>query len=279
MTEGKKWMLNLPAFPVALEQAFQCSWHFRFQVATNVFLLLWKTNLILAFTAVLTVSDEKPSNTRYVWTFFLFRNSFALCFRGLAAILFTSMTISQSFTFKQYFLNTLFLLDWYDCDKEQAWKEIQRCSNRSHFRFTARLLRPFHSIVSISSLWNARQSSHSRFIGKCISSWLADRLLFQYLWLFSDSIILVIWLNKFIHNVFRYCACVLACACCVSPSCLMTSSLVNIIPTPFRKDPSPLRRLPTTPEPRSQIFPISPNNRSTYPLDQSEGSKDNRPPI
>ena len=41
----------------------------------------------------------------------LFRNSFALCFRGLVAILFTSMTISQSFTFKQYFLNTLFLLD------------------------------------------------------------------------------------------------------------------------------------------------------------------------
>ena len=41
----------------------------------------------------------------------LFRNSFALCFRGLVAILFTSMTISQSFTFKQYFVNTLFLLD------------------------------------------------------------------------------------------------------------------------------------------------------------------------
>ena len=56
----------------------------------------------------------------------LFRNSFALC----------PMTISQSFTFKQYFLNTLFFLDWYDCDREQAWKEIQRCLNRSHFRFT-----------------------------------------------------------------------------------------------------------------------------------------------
>ena len=41
----------------------------------------------------------------------LFRNSFALCFRGLVAILFTSMTISQSFIFKQYFLNTLSLLD------------------------------------------------------------------------------------------------------------------------------------------------------------------------
>ena len=105
------------------------------------------------------------------------------------------MTISQSFIFKQYFLNTLSLLDWYDCDREQAWKEIQRCLNRSHFRFTARLLRSFHSIVPISSLWNARKSSHSRFIGKWISSWLADRL-------FSEFIILVIWLNKFIHNVF-----------------------------------------------------------------------------
>ena len=30
-------MLNLPAFPVALEQAFQCSWHFRFQMATKRF--------------------------------------------------------------------------------------------------------------------------------------------------------------------------------------------------------------------------------------------------
>ena len=84
--------------------------------------------------------------------------------------------------------------------------------------------------------------------------------------------------NKFIH-VYRYCACVLPCACCVSPTCLMTSSLVTIIPTPFRKDPSPLRRLPTTPKPRSKIFLISPNNRSKYPPDQSEGSKDNRRPI
>ena len=41
----------------------------------------------------------------------LFRNSFALCFRGLVATLFTPMTILQSFAFKQYFLNTLFLLD------------------------------------------------------------------------------------------------------------------------------------------------------------------------
>ena len=47
----------------------------------------------------------------------------------------------------------------------------------------------------------------------------------------------------------------------VSPSCLMTSSLINIIPTPFQRDPSPLRRLQTTPEPHSKIFLISPNNR------------------
>ena len=113
------------------------------------------------------------------------------------------MTISQSFTFKQCFLKTLFLLDWYDCDREQAWREIRPCLNRSQFRFTARLLRSFHFIVPISSLWNARKSSHSRFIGKWISSWLADRLLFQYRSrLFSDFIILVIWLNKFIHIFF-----------------------------------------------------------------------------
>ena len=94
---------------------------------------------------------RKTKQYLYVWTFILFCNSFALCLRGLVVILFTSMTTSQSFTFKQYFLNTLFLPDWYGCDREQAWKEIQGCSNRSHFRFTVRLLRSFHSIVPISS--------------------------------------------------------------------------------------------------------------------------------
>ena len=113
-----------------------------------------------------------------------------------------------------------------------------------------------------------------------VNRFLLDWRLFQYLsGLFSDFIILVIWLNKFIHNVFRYCGCVLPCACCVSPTYLMTSSLINIFPTSFRRHPSPLRRLPTTPEPCSKIFPISPNNGSKYPLDQSEGSKQNRPPI
>ena len=48
-------MQNLPAFLVALEQTFQTSWHFRFQAVTKVFLLLRKTNHILAFTVVLTV--------------------------------------------------------------------------------------------------------------------------------------------------------------------------------------------------------------------------------
>ena len=156
--------------------------------------------------------------------------------------------------------------------------------NDARIALSLDLLRDYYGpsipLNPISSLWNARKSSHSRFIGKWISSWLADRRLFQYLsGLFSDFIILVIWLNKFIHTVFRYCACVLPCACCVSPTYLMTSSLINIIPTSFRRHPSPLRRLPTTPEPCSKIFPISPNNGSKYSLDQSEGSKQNRPPI
>ena len=56
MTEGKKWMQNLPAFPVALEQTFQSSWHFHFQAVTKVFLLLWKTNHILAFTVVTKIN-------------------------------------------------------------------------------------------------------------------------------------------------------------------------------------------------------------------------------
>ena len=59
-------MRNLPAFPVALEQAFQCSWHFHFPPVTNDFRLHWNENHILTFTVVRTVSDEKPSNTRYV---------------------------------------------------------------------------------------------------------------------------------------------------------------------------------------------------------------------
>ena len=67
------------------------------------------------------------------------------------------------------------------------------------------LAKLFHWLISIPQSF--RKSSHSRFISKCISSWLADRLLFQYLSrLFSDFIILVIWLNKFIHNAFCYCA-------------------------------------------------------------------------
>ena len=45
-------MQNLPTFPVPLEQTFKSSWHFRFQAVTKVFLLLWKTNHILAFTVV-----------------------------------------------------------------------------------------------------------------------------------------------------------------------------------------------------------------------------------
>ena len=57
-------MQNLPAFPVALEQTFQSSWHFRFQAVTKVFLLLWKTNHILAFTVVLTVSEGTHNKCR-----------------------------------------------------------------------------------------------------------------------------------------------------------------------------------------------------------------------
>ena len=49
-------MQNLPAFPVALEQTFQSSWHFHFQAVTKVFLLLWKTNHILAFTVVTKIN-------------------------------------------------------------------------------------------------------------------------------------------------------------------------------------------------------------------------------
>ena len=56
MTEGKKWMQNLPAFPVALEQTFQSSLHFHFQAVTKVFLLLLKTNHILAFTVVTKIN-------------------------------------------------------------------------------------------------------------------------------------------------------------------------------------------------------------------------------
>ena len=52
-------MRNLPAFPVALRQTFQCSWLFRFPLVTNVFRLHWNENHILTFTVVRTVLDEK----------------------------------------------------------------------------------------------------------------------------------------------------------------------------------------------------------------------------
>ena len=64
------------AIPMSVAFSFSSGYK-RFSSATE------KKNLILAFTVVLTVSDEKPSDTQYVWTFVLFRNSFALCFRGL----------------------------------------------------------------------------------------------------------------------------------------------------------------------------------------------------
>ena len=54
-------MRNLPAFPVALEQAFQCSWHFHFPPVTNDFRLHWNENHILTFTVVRTVLDEKQA--------------------------------------------------------------------------------------------------------------------------------------------------------------------------------------------------------------------------
>ena len=64
MTEGKKWMQNLPAFPVALKQTFQSSWHFRFPPVTKVFLLHWNENHILAFKVVRTVSDGTHNKCR-----------------------------------------------------------------------------------------------------------------------------------------------------------------------------------------------------------------------
>ena len=55
---------NLPAFPVPLEQTFQSSWHFRFQAVAKVFLLLWKTNHILAFTVLLTFSQGTNNSSK-----------------------------------------------------------------------------------------------------------------------------------------------------------------------------------------------------------------------
>ena len=50
------------------------------------------------------------------------------------------------------FLKHTFLLDWYGFDREQWWKDIQRCSNRTHFRFTARLLQQHPSSIQ-QPLW------------------------------------------------------------------------------------------------------------------------------
>ena len=57
-------MQNLPAFPVPLELTFQSSWHFRFQAVAKVFLLLWKTNHILAFTVLLTFSQGTNNSSK-----------------------------------------------------------------------------------------------------------------------------------------------------------------------------------------------------------------------
>ena len=57
-------MRNLPAFPVALTQTFQCSWHFHFPPVTKVFRLHWNENHTLTFTVVRTLSDGTHKKCR-----------------------------------------------------------------------------------------------------------------------------------------------------------------------------------------------------------------------
>ena len=57
-------MRNLPAFPVALTQTFQCSWHFHFPPVTKVFRLHWNENHTLTLTVVRTFSDGTHKKCR-----------------------------------------------------------------------------------------------------------------------------------------------------------------------------------------------------------------------
>ena len=55
---------ELTRLPSCLRTAIPMSVAFFFSVATNLFPLLWKTNLILAFTVVLTVSEGTHNKCR-----------------------------------------------------------------------------------------------------------------------------------------------------------------------------------------------------------------------
>ena len=70
MTNGKRWMRNLPAFPVALRQTFQCSWLFHFPLVTKVFVCIGtKTISSLLRLSALFQTEHTTSIGKYVHQF------------------------------------------------------------------------------------------------------------------------------------------------------------------------------------------------------------------
>ena len=92
MTEGKKWMQNLPAFPVALEQTFQSSCIFAFKRLQKFFFCYGKQTISsLLRLSSLFQKEHTTSVGKYVHQF---RFSFISCLP------------------LRFFL---FLVDWCDC--------------------------------------------------------------------------------------------------------------------------------------------------------------------
>ena len=129
MTEGKKWMQNLPTFPVALEQTFQSSRHFRFQAVTKVFLTI---SSLLRLSSLFQ-KEHTTSVGKYVHQFpFSFISCLPLRFFSFSCRLIW-LSLEETKT-KKYDASLAHILELF---RQAQLRLIQRYSSLN-YRYTAR---------------------------------------------------------------------------------------------------------------------------------------------